>query len=135
MRDNAMTIGEHIDYWIKSSNDDFEVFNVLINSKKYLHAMFFAHLILEKLLKAHWIKDNINSVPPKSHNLVLLLRQTNLDFTDEQMSLLAVMNDFQIEARYPDYKLKIHKLLSDEYINNILPQFFGMRKCLLNSII
>lgn len=64
-----MNIQEHIEFWKNTSNEDFEVFNLLLNSKKYLHVLFFAHLTIEKLIKSHWVKDNNNSVPPKIHNL------------------------------------------------------------------
>ncbi|MBM2814035.1 MAG: DNA-binding protein [Ignavibacteria bacterium] len=41
---------EHIEYWLNTSNDDFEVFNVLYENKNYLHALFIAHLSIEKLI-------------------------------------------------------------------------------------
>ena len=31
-----MTKNEHIDYWIKSANDDWEAVQSLLNSKKYV---------------------------------------------------------------------------------------------------
>lgn len=130
-----MTIQEHIEYWIRSSNDDFEVFNLLLNAEKYLHCLFIGHLCLEKLIKAHWVKDNSNSVPPKIHNLITLLKQTNLKLDKEYLIFLTQLNDFQIEGRYPDYKFKILKLLTKDYVNNILPTFYAVRECLITSII
>lgn len=101
-----MTKQEHIDYWIQSSNDDFEVYTVLLKNSNFTHALFIANLCLEKIIKAHFVKDNNINVPPKVHNLVFLVKQTNLKLTDEQMVLLTIINDFQIQGRYPDYKLK-----------------------------
>ena len=49
---------EHIQYWITSSENDWEVIQSLIHGEKFLYALFFAHLTLEKLLKGHWVKDN-----------------------------------------------------------------------------
>jgi HEPN domain-containing protein len=99
-----MEIGEHIEYWIRTSHEDNEVCLLLLESKKYLHALFLAHLAIEKLIKAHWVKDNINSVPPKTHNLVSLIKQTEAELSTEHMIFLTILNDFQIQGRYPDYK-------------------------------
>jgi hypothetical protein len=43
-----MTKEEHIDYWLITSDDDFEVFNVLYHNQNYLHALFIAHLSIKK---------------------------------------------------------------------------------------
>ncbi|MCO5250282.1 MAG: HEPN domain-containing protein [Candidatus Kapabacteria bacterium] len=128
-----MEIKEHIEYWIKASNEDYEVCLLLIESKKYLHALFLAHLSLEKLVKAHWVGYNENSVPPKIHNLVSLIKQTETELSDDQLVFLTIMNDFQIQGRYPDYKLKVHKLLANEYVDELMERFKEVRACLLAS--
>ena len=128
-----MEIKEHIEYWIKTSNEDYEVCLLLIESKKYLHALFLAHLSLEKLVKAHWVRDNENSFPPKIHNLVSLIKQTETELSDDQLVFLTILNDFQIQGRYPYYKLKIHKLLSKDYVDELIEKFKEVRECLLAS--
>jgi HEPN domain-containing protein len=50
-----MTKQEHIDYWVNTAAEDWDTVEVLFNGKKYLHALFWAHLVLEKLAKAHWV--------------------------------------------------------------------------------
>ena len=37
---------EIIQYWIKSSDEDFEVMIDLFNLKKYSYALFFGHLVI-----------------------------------------------------------------------------------------
>ena len=130
-----MELNEHIEYWINTSNNDFEVFEVLLNNKKYLHALFIAHLSLEKLIKAQWVKDYNNSVPPKIHNLITLIKQTSLELEHEQLVFLTLMNDFQIQGRYPDYKIKIHQLLTDDFVNDIYMKYKEIRECLLQKIV
>lgn len=129
-----MTKQEHIDYWMQSSNDDFEVYNLLLRNSNYSHALFIANLCLEKLIKAHFVKDNNSNVPPKVHNLVFLVKQTNLKLSDEQMNFLTIINDFQLQGRYPDYKFKIKQLLTKNYVNILVPQIEEIRKCLLDLI-
>ena len=46
---------EIIQYRIKSSDEDFEVMIDLSNLKKYSYALFFGHLVIEKLLKAYYV--------------------------------------------------------------------------------
>jgi HEPN domain-containing protein len=125
-----MTKQDHIDYWINTSNDDYEVFELLLKNRNYLHAMFIAHLSIEKLIKAHWVKDNENNIPPKSHNLLTLAKQTKFDFTNDQLAFLTMFNDFQIQGRYPDYKFKVKKSLTKEYVDSIVPKISRLRLCL-----
>ena len=129
-----MTKQEHIDYWISTSNDDFEVFTLLFNSQRYLHAFFIAHLSVEKLVKAHWVKDNEGNVPPKSHNLLYLVKQTAMTLSVEQIKILNLLNDFQIQGRYPDYKLKIKQILTKEYSETIFPKIIEIRLCLIEMV-
>jgi HEPN domain-containing protein len=91
-------------------------------------------LCLEKLIKSHFVKDNNSNVPPKVHNLVFLVKQTKLKLSDEQMNFLTIINDFQLQGRYPDYKFKIKQLLTKDYVNILVPQIEEIRKCLLDLI-
>ena len=65
----------HIDYWITGALDDEDTMQVLFASKKYVHVLFFGHLMIEKFCKAIWVKNNETNVPPKTHNLMKLLRK------------------------------------------------------------
>jgi len=80
-----MTKKDHIEYWVESAKQDWQVMNNLFKSKNYVHCLFFAHLTLEKLCKAHWVKDNAGDFPPKIHNLIILLDKTKLSFADEDL--------------------------------------------------
>ena len=43
---------ERVNFWIKSSNDAFEMTDFLFENKKYPDSLFYGQLALEKLLKA-----------------------------------------------------------------------------------
>ncbi len=58
-------------------------------------------MALEKILKAH-ICRSINDVAPRLHNLVRLAELSGVVFEQKQMDLLADMNPFNIEGRYPE---------------------------------
>jgi len=48
-----VNIDKHISYWRNMAEEDWEVANQLIASDKIRHGLFFLHLSLEKILKAH----------------------------------------------------------------------------------
>ncbi len=56
---------KHIEYWNRSAIDDWEAIEFLMNGEKYLQALFFTHLTIENFLKALWIKNNLENIPPE----------------------------------------------------------------------
>ncbi|MHB1688465.1 MAG: HEPN domain-containing protein [Ignavibacteriaceae bacterium] len=42
----------------------------MFNAGRYDWSLYVAHLSLEKILKARWVKDNEDKIPPKIYNLV-----------------------------------------------------------------
>ncbi|MCF8307867.1 MAG: HEPN domain-containing protein [Bacteroidales bacterium] len=61
MDDKEIDKEKLINYWIESSDDDYETMIDMYNSKRYSWALFIGHLMIEKLLKAlrKWIKQLI----------------------------------------------------------------------------
>jgi HEPN domain-containing protein len=104
-----MNSNEYINYWLKGAEHDLETAEALFRAKKYDWCLFLGHLVLEKTLKALWVKNNDYKVPPKTHNLVKLAEETALPITQTIKLQLFDINDFNIEARYPDYKLQFYK--------------------------
>ncbi|MBN1114101.1 MAG: HEPN domain-containing protein [Oligoflexia bacterium] len=109
-------------YWLELSEDDLSVIDILFDKQKLVHAMFFCHLVTEKILKAYYT-CLIETTPPKTHNLLNLASETGLveKLTNEQNNLLAELMPFNVEARYPTYKRKLESELSiakvKEYIS------------------
>lgn len=125
---------EHINYWLNSAKDDWEAVLDIAIAKRYVHSLFFAHLVLEKILKAHWVKDNEENHPPRIHNLIRLAAQTKLEIPDEMLIFMDKFNDFQLEGRYPDYANSIYKVANKEYTERILLQVESIRTWLLSKM-
>ena len=125
---------EHIRYWEATAKDDLEAIDYLFNGKKYVQALFFAHLSLEKILKAHFIKDNEENVPPKTHNLIYLYNKTLLNLNEEDTDFLQVMNIFQLEGRYPDYLSYLHRSTLKEDASKTIQQVKTLFKCLQEKL-
>lgn len=56
-------IDKTIDYWAESAEYDFETGKNLLESKKFPYALFFAHLAIEKILKAIVVKNTGEHAP------------------------------------------------------------------------
>lgn len=109
-----MTIDEQIDYWTKTAEYDLPVAEHLFQSGYYVWCLFIAHLVLEKILKAHYVKDT-GETPPKIHDLVKLAEKTKLGLHREQIEFLIKVNNYNLESRYPDYKLSAFKTYNKKY--------------------
>lgn len=121
-------------YWIESSRRDWQAVRSLYKGKNYLQSLFFAHLVLEKLCKAHWVKDNVGNIPPKIHNLTTIVAKTKLKPAKEDAEFLSQINQFQLEGGYPDYLQKLYKTYKAEQTKIILDKVNVLRKWILKEL-
>jgi HEPN domain-containing protein len=125
---------DHIRYWIQQSEDDWEAVNTLSQGGKNLQSLFFAHLVIEKLCKAIWIKDNESNFPPRTHNLNYLLSQTSIVLSDSFSELLLTLNRFQLEGRYPEYISQVHRLCNDSFTLELINKTNDIRLWLISQL-
>ncbi|MDR1703775.1 MAG: HEPN domain-containing protein [Clostridiales bacterium] len=106
-------MSDKVKYWLDTADEDLTVAKYLLTGKKYLHAGFFMHLIVEKTLKAV-VARVTSEMPPKIHDLAILAERAGLkdDLTDVQLQLFKALNPLQIEARYPEYKERMAATLT-----------------------
>lgn len=90
---------KQIAYWRDSALEEWEVANELLALGRTRHALFWAHLALEKMLKAHVLQQS-KQEPPKIHNLLILAQNSGVTFSKEQRKLLARVDQYQIQGRY-----------------------------------
>ncbi len=121
---------QHIEYWLNSAEHDLDVGETLFQNRKYDWCLFIGHLVIEKVLKAFYVRDTDES-PPWIHNLVRLAENTTLSLSDEQKQFLMEINRFNIEARYPDYKRDFYKLCTREFTEEYFTKIKEMYKWLL----
>lgn len=115
-----MTKEEHIKYWRESAHHDMESSEIIFTSGRYDWCLFVGHLALEKMLKAIFVDRTDNNMPPKIHNLVRLAELSRVPLCEEQRFLLDRINDFNIQTRYPDYRLEFYKRCDKEFTANHL---------------
>jgi len=129
-----MTKKQHVEYWINTAEKDWASVDILFVGRQYLQSLFWAHLVLEKLAKALWVKNNEENIPPKIHNLVVLLKQANVDLGEEKMNFVKKFNEFQLSGRYPDYTNNLYKRCTEEFTYEQLEKTKEIRICLLNLL-
>ena len=129
-----MTLNEHILYWKNSSVSDWDAAESLLSARYVVQALFFFHLSVEKLLKANWILDNEETFPPITHNLENLYAQTEVDLEASQIDLLKLLSTWNIEGRYQDYRQKLARSYTIEYVKEKLPNIQIIRQCLLERL-
>ena len=110
-----------IKYWVDSSDEDFETMITLFENRRYSWSLFIGHLMVEKLLKALFVKK-YKDYPPYIHNLLRLAEKCDLDLNEEQRFFLATVTVFNINARYDDYKMSFQKTCTPEFSTKWLEQ-------------
>ncbi|MCR4289844.1 MAG: HEPN domain-containing protein [Candidatus Scalindua sp.] len=128
-----MDVKQNIEYWLKTAAHDMEVAETLFQNQKYDWCLFIGHIVVEKTLKAFYVRDKLQ-IPPKSHNLVKLAENTKLSLTEDQLTFLADVNDFNIETRYPDAKFSFYQTCTKEFTEGQFSMIKEMYKWLLSQM-
>lgn len=108
-----------IAYWSTHAQYDMDTAGSLFESKRYPYALFMCHLAIEKSLKAIIVMKK-QAHAPYTHNLVNLAVTADLPLAPEQKTLIGELNEFNLEARYPDWKENFYSIATREYTEKYL---------------
>jgi len=103
-----------VNHWINSSDDDFATMQDMYNTKHYNWTLFLGHLVIEKLLKACFVKTK-HQFPPLIHNLLRLAEKSDIELDTELTTFFATVTNFNINARYDDYKQSFYQLCTKDF--------------------
>ena len=129
------TNNEKVTYWVDMADYDFETAVAMRETRRYLYVGFMCHQTIEKMLKAYW--SQVREDPPlKVHSLARLAQLSGLDkrMTEEQSTLIDQLEPLNIEARYPSYKERLMRSLTDERCKNLLEQTDALRTWIKNKL-
>jgi HEPN domain-containing protein len=101
-------------YWIEIADSDLSTAENLFNSGDYHWCLFMLHLVIEKLLKAYYTK-HIGMNVPRTHDLLRLATLCGLEPDDNKKNALDRMTNFNLAARYPDYKKEFYKIATKDF--------------------
>lgn len=105
-----------MNFWIESANEDYNVMLDLKEKNRNTYCLFFGQMVIEKLLKALYAKNNKGApYAPKTHDLLYLAEKLNLELTEEQEVTLNEITTFNLSTRYDDYKRAFYNKCTDEY--------------------
>ncbi len=120
-----------MEYWFKSADEDYDTMLYMKAGKKNTWCLFMGHLVIEKLLKGLYAKNNPDDpIAPKIHNLILLSQKANLEVPTEIREKIQTINTFNISARYDDYKRTFDEKCTDDYTEEQVKNVEEVRKWL-----
>jgi len=111
---NDFDIEKLINHWIESSEKDFKTMLDLQKTKNNNWALFIGHLVIEKLLKALYLRKT-NAFPPLIHDLRRICEKADVQLNENQKITLDTITRFNIKARYDDYKQSFYELCTDRF--------------------
>ncbi len=129
-----MTKHDHILHWMNGADENWQEVGRMFAAATYVPCLFWAHLAIEKLAKALWVKDNAGNTPPFTHNISKLLADTTLVLTPTQASFIQQLNTFQLEGRYESYTANLRQLATQSFTQSVLQDVTDLRLCLLNQL-
>ncbi|NUN95719.1 MAG: HEPN domain-containing protein [Candidatus Omnitrophica bacterium] len=94
-------IRKQVDHWREGAEKSWSLGVRIIEWGDTLEGLFFIHLALEKMLKAHVCRTT-QDLAPRIHRLTRLLEMASLEVQEPWFDLLAQMNSFQVGGRYPE---------------------------------
>ncbi len=101
-------------YWKETSDKDYNTMKNLLQSGDYSWALFIGHLVIEKLLKAYYVK-NLHQHPIYTHDLLRLATKSGLQPDAVMVEWLDDITTFNINARYDSYKQDFYRLCTKEF--------------------
>ena len=125
---------DNISFWLRSGNENWDAATLLMQGGKNVEALFMFCLAVEKYIKANWVNDNIDNIPPRIHDLQSIYSQTDLDFEPELVDFLDTINRWNIEGRYPDFKFSLYKLATAEYTKKQFQKLNTLKSCLQEGL-
>ena len=133
MSENSFDKEKIVSHWIESSEKDFKTMDDLFSSQNYHWSLFIGHLVIEKLLKALYVKT-LNSYPPMIHDLRRIYEKSNLEIDNEYILKLDTITRFNINARYDDYKLSFYNLCTKEFTEKWISEIKDCRLWILSKL-
>ncbi len=130
--ESELNVDKIVNYWIEMSENDFNSMIDFFNIKRYNWALFIGHLVIEKLIKATYVKIH-HKHPPFLHDLLKLINKCNIQITDEQMDIIDNITTFNINARYDDYKLAFYKQCTFEYTEIWMNHIKNIRQWIIDT--
>ncbi len=115
--------------WLSQSEYDLGTAQAMLDSGRYIYAVFMCHLAVEKALKALVVKRTGNA-PPRTHNLVQLVGLARPVLADAETRFLTRLGAAGVTTRYPDELSKALKDYPPPVVREYVGKARGIVECL-----
>jgi HEPN domain-containing protein len=135
MGKRSFDIEKTINYWKDGAQYDMDTAFDIFKTGRYPYVLFMAHMALEKMIKALYVK-RIGKHAPRTHSLTLLARKLRGEIPRDILEELASYAGFHVQTRYPDYLFEYYDHCNEQYTREALNQMqevFEWLKRRLNS--
>lgn len=105
--------------WLRQAMYDLETAEYLFSGSHYIYAVFMCHLAAEKALKGLY-ERKLRKPPPRTHNLLYLVKETESKLPDRLTRFLVVLNEASIVTRYPQSLDEARSAFTEERTRDIL---------------
>jgi HEPN domain-containing protein len=122
-----------INFWRESSDQNYATMNNLMKTKDFSWALFLGHLVIEKLLKALYVK-RLQQHPIFSHDLLRLAKKVEILLPEGYEEWLDEITTFNLNTRYDNYKQSFHKLCTIEFSSEWIEKIEILRKWLISQL-
>ncbi|HOK50394.1 MAG TPA: HEPN domain-containing protein [Bacteroidales bacterium] len=127
---------ERVNYWLELSDYDLETAEAMLKTKRFLYVGFMCHQAIEKAFKAYYtfLKSD---VAPYSHSLSYIARNGEFydQFSEKQKDFIDMIEPLNIEARYPTYKERLLKSLTESKCIEIIEKTKDLQKWIKEKLL
>ena len=133
MNEKIEDIDKIVKHWLISADKNQETMTHLVESRDYSWALFLGHLVLEKTLKALYVK-RLEKHAVFSHDLLRLANKMDLEVGEVFEEWLDEITTFNLNARYDNYKQEFYRLCTKEFADIWLDRIEEIRLWLRNQL-
>src|SRR4030065_2640641 len=110
-----------VEYWTSTAEYDIKTAEAMQESKRFLYVGFMCHLVIEKMLKAYFVKTK-QTIPPYTHNLQYLAEKSGVfdELSEDYKDFLDTLQPMSVRARYPAARDELFKVLTEERCENLI---------------
>ncbi|MBN2594949.1 MAG: HEPN domain-containing protein [Sedimentisphaerales bacterium] len=107
--------------WLKQADYDIDTAEYMFTGGKFFYAVFMCHLSVEKAIKGLY-QQRLKETPPKTHNLVYLLKKINIRPAETVGKFIVKLNEASVVTRYPEDIEKLQEQYTKDVTKNILEE-------------
>jgi len=133
MDNEIKNIDSIVQHWRDSSEQNYTTMQNLIKTKEYSWALFIGHLVVEKLIKALYVKKN-QQHPLYKHDLLYLIKKIDIELPLNYDEWLDEITTFNLNARYDDYKQSFYTRCTPEFSKEWIDKIEILRQWLINQL-